>query len=509
MEIHVQRRASRWVFLLCLGISALFMLLCTKSSPFYPLNDWVDVNIYFTIGKGMFHGLVPYAQLYDQKGPTAYLLYGLSSLVSGNSYFGVYLLETVSFAFFLFAVQRILSLYVEKNTLLALPLFAAAILGSLSFSHGGSLEEVLMPLFAWSLYDTLKYFKNEYPAPVPLGMIARNAFFAGLMLYGKFILLAFYVAWMGVFVVAQFAAKQWKRALISGALFILVMVGAGIPWMIYFAARGALKDFFYYYFYQNIFGYSYLDDPLYITMPFAIVKSVGAFSFRNPQIAFFIALGLVWFAAQKRAAVKTLEKVNYWLLAAFLSAGIYCGGQGYRYYGLVLTPFMALGFVPLLQFWNRTADERIERARRVKPRARRTALYGALTLAMLAAALATTDNRYMLFTARETTPQYRFANELKKKDAQDVQTLLCYDFPDAGFYEAAGVIPQYRFFATSNVAMTQVKDEQARYLAEKLPAFIITRNEELEAGGYALLDTAVYPYEEDGARTYRLYERAD
>lgn len=501
MEIKIQRRASRWVFPLCLGLSALFLLFCTKSSPFYPLNDWVDVNIYFTIGKGMFHGLVPYTQLYDQKGPTAYLLYGLASLISGNSYFGVYLLETVSFAFFLFAVQRILSLYVEKNTLLALPLFAAAILGSLSFSHGGSFEEVLMPLFAWSLYDTLKYFKNDYPAPVPLGMIARNALFAGLMLYGKFILLAFYVVWMGVFVIAQFAAKQWKRALLSGVLFIFVMVGSGVPWMIYFAANGALKDFFFYYFHQNMFGYSYLADPLYITMPVAIVKSVGAFSFRNPQIALFIALGLFWIAAQKRSAVKTVEKINYWLLAAFLAAGIYCGGQGYRYYGLVLTPFMALGFVPLLRLWNRFADEKL------RPRALRAALYGALTLAMLAAALWTTDNRYMLLTARETTPQYRFAAELKEKDESDVHTLFCYGFPDAGFYKAAGVIPQYPFFATSNAGLPQIKEEQARYVAEKLPAYIITRDRLLEQPGYALLDTADYPYEEDGMRTYRLYER--
>ena len=500
MELQGQRRVSRWTFPLCLGLSALFLLICTKSSPLYPLNDWVDVNIYFTIGKGMFHGVVPYAQLYDQKGPMVYLLYGLASLVSGKSYFGVYLLETLSFALFLLAVQRILSLYVEKNTLLVLPIFAAAILGSLSFSHGGSLEEVLMPLFAWSLYDTLRYFKNDYPAPVPLGMIARNAFFAGLMLYAKFILLAFYVAWMGVFVIAQFAQKQWKRALLSGALFILVMVGVGIPWVIYFAANGALKDFFYYYFYQNIFGYSYLDDPLILTMPIAIVKSVGAFSFRNPQIALFIALGLFWFAAQKRALVKTIEKVNYWLLAAFLAAGIYCGGQGYRYYGLVLTPFMALGFVPLLRLWNRRADAKF------KPRVLRIALYGALTLVMLAAALWTTDNRYMLFTAREETPQYRFAAVLKQKDAKDVQSLLCYGFPDAGFYQAAGVIPEYPFFATSNVAMTTVKEEQARYVAEKLPAFIVTRNWELEQTGYTLLDTMDYTYE-DGMRTYRLYER--
>ena len=60
-------RSRMAVPLFCLGVSALLLLVCTKSSPLYPLNDWVDVNIYRTIGSGMFRGLVPYRDLFDQK----------------------------------------------------------------------------------------------------------------------------------------------------------------------------------------------------------------------------------------------------------------------------------------------------------------------------------------------------------------------------------------------------------------------------------------------------------
>lgn len=500
MEIGTVRRKKRWVFPICLGLSALFLLICTKSSFLYPLNDWVDVDIYFTIGKGMMRGCVPYVGLYDQKGPTAFLLYGLASLVSGESFIGVYLLETVSFAFFLYAVYKIASLYEKDGVLLILPVVSAAVLGSLSFSHGGSFEELMMPFFAWSLYDSVRYFKEIYPGRVPLAVIARNAFFAGLMLFGKFTLLAFYIAWMGTIAIAQFAAKEWKRALSASFLFLAVMFAVGIPWVIYFAANGALGDFWYYYFYQNIFGYSYLDSPLIVTMPIAIVWSVGAFSFRNPQIALLIALGLFWIIFNKRDGTKTVEKINYWLLAAFLAAGIYCGGQGYRYYGLVLTPFMALGFVPLLRLWNKNAAPKLQK------RALKAGLYAALCAAAFACALLTTDNRYMLFTKREETPQYQFAEIIEQTDPQNADSLFCYGFPDSGFYLAAGVIPQYQFFATSNVAMTEMRTEQARYVNEKIPAFIITRNMELDAAGYELIGTAEFPYEE-AERSYRLYYR--
>ena len=45
MEALQKRQFKRWVFPLCVLFSAVFLLLCTKSSPLFPLNDWVDSNI--------------------------------------------------------------------------------------------------------------------------------------------------------------------------------------------------------------------------------------------------------------------------------------------------------------------------------------------------------------------------------------------------------------------------------------------------------------------------------
>lgn len=500
MEIKTNQRGNRWVFPLCLGLSALFLMICTKSSFLYPINDWVDANIYFTIGKGMMHGRVPYLDLYDQKGPVAFFLYGLASLVSGTSFFGVYLLETVAFAFFLFAAYQILSLYLTENAVLALPLLGACILGSLSFSHGGSLEELVLPLFAWSFYDTLKYFKTVYPKRVPLRMIAVNALFAGVMLFAKFTFLAFYVAWMGVIAVSQFVIRDWKHALSACLVFLGVMLGAGIPWLVYFGANGALDDFFTYYFYQNLFGYSYLEPPLLQNAVLAIVKGVAAFFYRNPQISVFIVLGAVWFTSRKRGEVRPIEKINFWLLAGLLAAGIYCGGQGYRYYGLVLTPFMVLGFVPLLRLWNRCA------AGRIRGRALKAALYAVLAAVMVTLAFFTTDNRYLLSVKKEDTPQARFAAIMDEQKTEPAISLFCYAFPDAGFYLQADVIPEYRFFATANVNLPEMTQEQNRYLSEKSAEFVVTRNRDEGPEGYALIETQTF-WSEGYDDVFRLYQR--
>ena len=69
-------------------LSFLFLWIGTKSSPAYPMNDWVDANAFFTMGKGLMNGLVPYRDLFEQKGPILYFVYGIGYLLSHKSFLG-------------------------------------------------------------------------------------------------------------------------------------------------------------------------------------------------------------------------------------------------------------------------------------------------------------------------------------------------------------------------------------------------------------------------------------
>ena len=307
---------------------------------------------------------------------------------------------------------------------------------------------------------------------------------------------------MGVIAVALLVAKQYKRAITASLLFLGVMFSLGIPWVIYFGITGGLESFFHYYFYQNIFGYSYLADPVLPNMILAIVRSVAAFSYRNPQISLWIVLGVLWFLLSKREGVKPVEKINLVLLFGLFACGVYMGGQGYRYYGLVLTPFMALGLVPVAHLLEGKPGQPLE-----KPFMRVT-LYAALSVALLAFALFVSDNRYMLSIRREDTPQASFAQTMREKKTEDEISLFCYGFPDAGFYLAADVIPQYRFFATANVGLPEMGQEQARYVAERSAEFIVTRNRDDAPDGYNLIQTQTF-WSEDYDDTFRLYQRAN
>ena len=92
-----QLKRSIW----CLGAAALVLALCSKTSPLYAFNDWMDANIFFTMGKSMLSGKVLYRDVFDHKGPVLYLLYGLGWLLDHTDFIGVFVLEICGFSVFL------------------------------------------------------------------------------------------------------------------------------------------------------------------------------------------------------------------------------------------------------------------------------------------------------------------------------------------------------------------------------------------------------------------------
>ena len=94
-------------------ISFIILMFSSKNSFLYPFNDWVDANAFFTVGKSMFHGIVPYKDIFEQKGPLLYLIYGFASLISFKTFFGVFILEVLFWTVALIYFYKILKLSVK------------------------------------------------------------------------------------------------------------------------------------------------------------------------------------------------------------------------------------------------------------------------------------------------------------------------------------------------------------------------------------------------------------
>ena len=88
MRSHKNKPVLEGLFLLLAAF--LVLLFASRSSFLYPFNDWNDANSYFSVGKALFNGKMPYRDVFDQKGMYLYFLYGLAYLVSHTTFLGVF-----------------------------------------------------------------------------------------------------------------------------------------------------------------------------------------------------------------------------------------------------------------------------------------------------------------------------------------------------------------------------------------------------------------------------------
>ena len=92
-EILLKRGENNRAVLISFIMAVLLITFCSKSSFLFPFNDWVDTNCFFTVGKSVMKGLVPYRDLIEQKGPLLYFVHTAASLLSYRSFIGIYFIE--------------------------------------------------------------------------------------------------------------------------------------------------------------------------------------------------------------------------------------------------------------------------------------------------------------------------------------------------------------------------------------------------------------------------------
>ena len=169
--------------------------------------------------------------------------------------------------------------------------------------------------------------------------------------------------------------------------------------------------------------------------------------------------------------------------------------MAHPYYALVFAGLCAPGLIPLAWLANR---------------AERRGLF-AWTLPM-AGVLAVTPTCMGLCRAvplmqvrKADMPQTVFAEMMNREGKP---TLLDITSLDQGFYLAAGIVPNCRYFADNNLQTKEKKEAIASYLAEGKTQFVVTRYAD-PGERYALIAEADGVFDLNDMRHYKLYERIE
>lgn len=481
------------LFVWCLLNAIVFLTVCSKSSFLYPLNDWVDSNCFFTMGKAMMNGKVLYRDIYEQKGPLLYFMHGIAYLISNDSFIGVYFMEIISITFFLFFAAKCANLYLKKEASLFMivSLLSFMILSSRAFVKGDSVEEFSLVFVMYGLYSVLRAIKSNRL------LTNQEAFFNGIgaatILWMKFNLLGFYIG-LVVFVLFWYLSVIEIRELFKIiGYFLLGVLLVTFPVIVYCLLTSSFTDMFTGYFYNNLFLYQVDKKESSIRLLVGMLMKLAQENlvFSIPMLA-----GIFW------AFTRHFKEMMVILLTFFtLMVTVFIGGRYYRYYGLIVSPFALFGLIAFFSELERNKEGLLRK---------QTAFVSIVFTFSIAAFVTykTSDNVYLMNVSKNEMPQFQFAKEINKEENPKV---LNFGFLDGGFYTASNTVPQFKYFCKLNMPYQEMLDGQQSYIENAEADFVVTRDKKLEDYGiksvaYKKIDEQSLIYD-NKMRTYYLYRK--
>ena len=457
-------------FIICFFMAFLLITICSKNSFLYSFNDWVDANAFFTVGKGWANGLIPYKDLFEQKGPFLYFIYCLGYIISNDSFFGVYVLELISFSFFLYYCFNIVKLFSDnKYAFLSILLTGCLITTSIPFVQGGSAEEFCLPFIAYSSYSFFRY--SNYDKKV----LIINGLCAGIISLIKFNLLGFWFVWIVLIFAKSIFNKKIKESFFSILFFIIGMLIPIVLMACYFLINGAFEDFFEAYISFNVGSYS--SDVSFKQRLLNMFNNFYTQLNYSHEINNFTILSfIVTFFSYK--CYNIWNKLFILFSYLFLALGIYIGGTFFMYYYLLNEFYILFFFI----FVSYVIIKYFEKNKIIN------LLIYSLSLVFACCfcykCLKYDENvTYMKMKKRDYV-QYKVANILKNNKSDK---LLNYDCLDNGFYTAANIVPRFKYFMKQNIDYNRypnIMDSQNSIISNKKADYVIVRESLNEKGFY-------------------------
>lgn len=485
-----------WSEIAFLVICAFIIItLVSASSPIYPFNVWDDVNVYFTVGRGIFEGQVPYLDLYEQKGPIFLFMYALASLISRTGFTGVWLFECIAASVFAVFSWKSVKLFVKDPPVISIGL--VPVLMSITytigmFNFGGNTEEFCFPLLSIILYIALKLIKSE--DRVLPG--ARDALICGIvsgvLFWTKYTFLGFIIAFVLILIVRAIRHKAYKLLLKDMLFFLIGFAMISAPVFIYFGINNAVGTLFEVYFYNNIFNYIGADSyPGILSNPvvrFVAVPVMALFEscVSNPDYALLLVLsfaGVIFFEKKYRKNVIILFLVTFAVaLKAVFSQPFYT-----YYYGYILCFYFVFALILVVRG--------VAKLTRIKSGSKRfiNIVVAAVCTLITVCAVLMCKNLYLITVPRNELSQFVLGDIINETEDPRI---LTYDIIDGGFYLASGVSPSNRYFTTMNFIENneEAVEEQERLITEGYFDYIITYSDEYEWDNYELVAQDVDPY---------------
>ncbi len=303
-------------------VSITLLTLFGGCSPLLKMNGFTDINVLFTIGRGIISGKKLYTELFDHKGPILYFIYALCSLISKTSYFGIFIIETICLSIYLYYSEKIAKLLFNKTYFLYICFSGLIYVISNAFNlGGGTAEEFFLPIFQITNYICLNRIIHK-ESFIPKDCILIGIF-ACLSFLTKFTLTGYYLGLAICLIIYQYTANKNKILSCVFYTFVAFIITFCIT-SIYFVLNHNLNDFIDTYFLFNLFNYQGVSKNIFLQ----ILSQFNQYSFYFKKNIIFCSLsflGLFYVISHYKKSYITLFILStflMWNLFTFLNCSM-------------------------------------------------------------------------------------------------------------------------------------------------------------------------------------------
>lgn len=438
-----------------------FFFFCSQLSPLYELNTWTDVNVYFTIGKGLMNGFVIYRDLFDHKGPLIFFIYGFGYLISNTSFFGIFLIEVCIYTITVYYVYLIIKL--SSKPILALSVSLIFPVFYLFYSYkGGAAEDFVLVAEVISLYYFLTYFHKKLVEHPPKYMLIHGFMFGCVFLIKLNLILFWFFPLLLIFFLLT--RNKLYCSLFQNFLYLILgFLLITLPVFFYFAVNKSFDSFWEAYIDFNILYNSQLSSGFFARL----ISSATSLKMRD-----FVFLSVCLLGFSGFIFGQFLEK-RLGLLSILLSfiiqlIVIFSGAFFFSYYFLVAIVFAVLGLKVLAVILQKiTLVERI----------RYLPIICAVVFLLIGSVRTNLFGYSINNVINRDFPEDEiglFAKEIMKKDNP---SLLCLGFDESlAIFTVCDLVPSVRFFFLPNITMEHFPDicnTQIGYVENKEVDFLV------------------------------------
>ena len=481
-----------------IGSFMLMLVFSGFTSPLYPHYIGLDTAVFFTVAKGFVNGKIPYAGLFDHKGPVFYLLYSIGYVIGARS--GVFFLQCVLLFVNLLLIKKIAHLFRADSRTLILPFLAIFLY---TFEHGGLTEEFSMPFVLAGLYYELRFLMSEKEKHSP-----GAAFFYGICLSAlAFIRLNNAVVVCALLLGIIFVLirnRQWVNLLINLLCGIAGFAVIAIPVCLYFYYYGALKDMIYGAFLFNLIYAK--NNTHYPILSSSFLYFVVLF------LPAFYAIGIFWrqWRSERNRTYASL------LFAAIVTYAMLAYTNVYLHYfvlgiPIVITAAAANGGISLAALRSNAASRMERKGSGTKGRTKFSvmALTGITALYMFLSVFRACAPIYKTYLSDIALREYEQVQKgVSVIPEEERDSVIAYNVLGS-FYFHADIIPCYRYFTLQKWMTTEkvnVNREFMRYVSEEHPLWVVISPDEENKTIHSILDTAYICKWSDEVYSYYRYK---